>query len=216
MTGKKIFKSRIGTDESGKGDYFGPLVVAGVFIKSRNDEENLKSIGVRDCKKLSDRRIIEIAEIIKKNIIYSIVLIGPEKYNILYEKMRNLNRILAWAHSRVIENILQKVNCDYVLTDQFGDKNYILNTLMEKGKKVIVEQHPRAEEDLAVASASVLARAEFLMKLESLSKEIGIQLLKGSSSEVKKLAKEIFEKKGEDLLRKIAKLHFRITKEIRR
>ena len=73
MTGKKIFKSRIGTDESGKGDYFGPLVVAGVFIKSRNDEENLKSIGVRDCKKLSDRRIIEIAEIIKKKfyIFYS-------------------------------------------------------------------------------------------------------------------------------------------------
>jgi len=216
MAEKSFFKRRIGTDESGKGDYFGPLVVAGVFIKSRNDEEALKSIGVRDCKKLSDRRIIEIAEIIKRDYIYSTVLIGPEKYNMLYEKMRNLNKILAWAHSRVIENILQKVDCDYVLTDQFGDKNYILNTLMEKGKRVIVEQHPRAEEDIAVASASVLARAEFLMKLESLSKEIGIQLLKGSSSEVKKLAKELFEKKGENVLKKIAKFHFKITQEIKK
>lgn len=214
MNGEKIFRSRIGTDESGKGDYFGPLVVAGVFIKCEKDEINLKHIGVKDCKKLSDKRIIEIAKIIKKEFIHSIVLIGPEKYNELYKKLRNLNRILAWAHSRVIENILQRVDCYYVLTDQFGDKNYILNALMEKGKKVLIEQYPKAEEDLAVASASIMARAEFLMKLESLSKEIGIKLLKGSSIRVKKLAKEIFDTKGKDILKKVAKFHFKITKEI--
>ncbi|MCP2519475.1 ribonuclease HIII [Candidatus Aminicenantes bacterium AC-335-K20] len=216
MSEEKLFKSRIGTDESGKGDYFGPLVVAGVYVKSENDEKNLKNIGVRDCKRISDRRIIEIAEIIKKNFIYSIVLIGPEKYNELYKKMRNLNRILAWAHSRVIENILNKVDCNYVITDQFADEKYILNTLMEKGKKVFIEQQPKAEEDIAVASASVLARAEFLVKLDSLSKEIDVQLLKGSSSGVKKLAKEILLTKGEKVLNKIAKLHFRITQEIKK
>lgn len=216
MSQEKTFKSRIGTDESGKGDYFGPLVVAGVYIKSEDDEKGLKDIGVRDCKRISDKRIIETAEIIKKNFIYSIVLIGPEKYNELYRKMRNLNRILAWAHSRVIENILNKVDCSYIITDQFGDEKYILNTLMEKGKKVSIEQHPRAEEDIAVAAASILARAEFLLKLGALSNEIEVQLLKGSSSEVKKLAKEILSTKGEEVLNRIAKLHFRITREIKK
>ncbi len=206
--------SRIGTDESGKGDYFGPLVVAGVYIKSKDDETKLMSVGVKDCKRLSDNRIIEIAKVLKRELIHSVVLIGPERYNELYEKLRNLNRILAWAHSRAIENILEKVDCPYVLTDQFGDKNYILNALMEKGKKVLIHQQPKAEEDLAVASASILARAEFLKKLEALSQEIGIQLLKGSSSKVKEVAKEIVRIKGKNVLQKVAKIHFKITKEI--
>ena len=214
VPGNIAYSKWIGTDESGKGDYFGPLVAAGVYIKNEDDEERLKDMGVRDCKKLSNGRIIEIAKLIKRNFIYSIVLIGPEKYNELYEKLKNLNRILAWAHSRVIENILQKVDCPYVLTDQFGDKNYILNALMEKGKQIFIQQMPKAEEDIAVASASILARAEFLLKLESLSNDIKIELPRGSSFKVKEVAKEIVEKRGKNILKKVAKIHFKITKDI--
>jgi ribonuclease HIII len=157
-------KGHIGTDESGKGDYFGPLVVAGLFLPA-GQQDVLTEMGVRDSKKISDNRIREIAELLKKGYKHSIVAIGPEKYNELYVKMRNLNRILAWAHSRAIENILEEVRCATAITDQFGDKLFITNALMKKGKTIELIQRPKAEEDLAVAAASILARAEFLKRL---------------------------------------------------
>ncbi|MFQ6083549.1 MAG: ribonuclease HIII [Candidatus Aminicenantia bacterium] len=204
----------IGTDESGKGDYFGPLVVAGVYVRNSQDEKRLEEIGTRDSKKISDRRIIELARTIKEKFINSIVLIGPERYNQLYEKLKNLNRILAWAHARVIENILERVECSYAITDQFGDKNYVLNALMRKGKNIYIHQQPGAEEDLAVAAASILARAEFLKKIDSLSQEIGVNLLKGSSREVENLARELVKNKGKEILNRITKRHFKITRKI--
>jgi len=208
-----IEKGHIGTDESGKGDYFGPLVVAGVFVPDKQ-EKVLKELGVKDSKRFSDNRAREMADLIKRGYKHSVVAIGPEKYNELYTKLRNLNRILAWAHARAIENILEEVPCSHAVTDQFGDRLYVENALMKKGKHIELIQRPKAEEDLAVAAASILARAEFLKRLYFLSKEIGIDLPKGSSPLAEEAGVKLVQKHGTEVLDKVAKRHFKLTPRI--
>ncbi len=206
-------KGHIGTDESGKGDYFGPLVVAGVFVPE-DREKVLQELGVKDSKAFSDSRVQEYAAILKRGYKHSLVVIGPEKYNELYTKLRNLNRILAWAHSRAIENILEEVRCSLAITDQFGDKAYVLNALMRKGKNIELIQKPRGEEDLAVAAASILARAEFLRRLYFLSQEVGVDLPKGSSPRAEEAGVKLVRLRGEQILNKVAKRHFKLTPRI--
>jgi len=206
-------KGHIGTDESGKGDYFGPLTVAGVFLPDGQDEV-LREIGVKDSKRISDGRVRELAEIIRSGYTHSVVAIGPERYNELYERLRNLNRLLAWAHSRVIENILEDVPCSLVVTDQFGDKAFVLNALMKKGKNIELIQKPKAESDLAVAAASILARAEFLKRLYFLSKDAGIDLPKGSSPLAEEVGVKLVRAQGIGILDKFTKKHFKLTKRI--
>ena len=206
-------KGHIGTDESGKGDYFGPLVVAGVFVPDKQ-EEVLKELGVKDSKRFSDNRAREMADLIKRGYKHSVVAIGPEKYNELYGKLRNLNRILAWAHARAIENILEEVPCDQAVTDQFGDRLYVENALMKMGKHIELLQRPKAEEDIAVAAASILARAEFLKRLYFLSKEIGIDLPKGSSPFAEEAGVKLVQEHGPVVLAKVAKTHFKLTPRI--
>lgn len=206
-------KGHIGTDESGKGDYFGPLVTAGFFLPE-GQEEVLQELGVKDCKRLSDHRVIEISRLLKEGYICSVVAIGPERYNTLYESLRNLNRILAWGHARAIENILERVNCGQALTDQFGDQNYVRNALLKKGKKITLIQRAGAEEDLAVAAASVLARAEFLLRLRSLSREMETELPKGASPLVEEAGLKLVKKYGPEVLDRAAKKHFKTTKRI--
>ncbi len=206
-------KGHIGTDESGKGDYFGPLVVAGVFLPEEQ-QRVLAELGVRDSKRVSDNRVSELAVLIKKGYKHSLVVIGPEKYNELYAKLRNLNRILAWAHSRAIENILEEVRCSTAITDQFGDKSYVLNALMKRGKNIELIQRPKAEEDLAVAAASILARAEFLRRLHFLSQEVGIDLPKGASSLVEEVGSKLVKLHKVQILDKVAKKHFKLTGRI--
>jgi ribonuclease HIII len=216
MRQAKLFppeKGRIGTDESGKGDYFGPLVVAGVFVPE--DQQNvLKELGIRDSKKISDNRVRELAGLLQKGYKHSLVAIGPEKYNELYAKLRNLNRILAWAHSRAIENILEEVNCSVAVTDQFGDKSFVLNALMEKGREIELIQKPKAEEDLAVAAASIMARAEFLKRLYFLSQDVELDLPKGSSSLVEEAGLKLVKLHKVEILDKVAKKHFKLTRRI--
>ncbi|NQT78937.1 MAG: ribonuclease HIII [Candidatus Aminicenantes bacterium] len=206
-------KGHIGTDESGKGDYFGPLVVAGVFLPDKQLNV-LTELGVKDSKRHSDNRVRELADILKKGYKHSLVVIGPEKYNKLYLKLRNLNKILAWAHSRAIENILEEVPCSLVITDQFGNKSFVLNALMKRGKDVELVQKPKAEEDLAVAAASILARAEFLKRLYFLSQDVGINLPKGASALVEETGLKLVKLKGVQILDKVVKKHFKITKRI--
>ena len=206
-------KGHIGTDESGKGDYFGPLVVAGVYVP---DEQApvFRELGVRDSKRMSDNRVREMAEIIKQGYKHSIVAIGPERYNELYASLRNLNRILAWGHSRVIENILGEIPCRLAITDQFGDKAYVLNALMKKGQRIELIQKPKAEEDMAVAGASILARAEFLKRLFFLSREVGLDLPKGASGLVEEAAVKLVRQQGPAILDRLAKRHFKITERV--
>ena len=179
---EKTGGNRIGVDESGKGDYFGPLVVAGVYLTDAQ-EKKLKALGVRDSKTLSDRRAIELRRTIRRDCLFSVVAIGPERYNQLYATMGNLNQLLAWGHARVIENLLSKVSCARAVLDQFGHKDLVLRALMKKGRTIEVIQQFRGESDMAVAAASVLARGEFLLRLKKLSEEIGVPLPKGNAIE---------------------------------
>lgn len=216
MTTDRPFKSieRIGIDESGKGDYFGPLVIAAVFVDATTHGE-LKLMEVRDSKKISDGRILEMAPDIKTICPHSIIAIGPQKYNELYAKIKNLNRLLAWGHAKALENLLERgVTCERAISDQFGDERLILNVLQEKGRKIVLEQRPKAESDLAVAAASILARAEFLLRLKRLSNEVGTTLPKGASPAVELAAKMIIKKHGRDRLGTVAKLHFKTTQAV--
>ena len=203
-------KGHIGTDESGKGDYFGPLVIAGFFLPD-GQADVLRELGVKDSKRTSDNRCLEIAEVLKAGYKHAVIAIGPEKYNELYDKLRNLNRLLAWGHARAIENILEVVDCVLAVTDQFGDKAWVLNALMKKGRTIELVQNPRAEEDMAVAAASILARAEFLKRLSFLTKDFGLELPKGASSLVEDAAVKLVERDGPEVLGKVAKLHFKTT-----
>jgi ribonuclease HIII len=203
----------IGTDESGKGDYFGPLVVAGVYLED-NLIPKLKELNVRDSKKISDGVIKELDFKLRSFCRYSVVVIGPGNYNLLYAKMKNLNRILGWGHARVIENILLQVDAPRAISDQFGDELYIKNALMKLGKKIRLEQKPGAESDLAVAAASILARAEFLKRLEGLSRDCGMVLPKGASPLTEEMAKKLVEKLGKENLEKYVKMHFKNTNKV--
>jgi len=204
---------RIGTDESGKGDYFGPLVIAAVWADPAT-EDLLRDWGVTDSKKISDGRARSLArQIVDKGIPTAVVTIGPEKYNQLYAKMKNLNRLLAWGHARAIENLLEKASADVVVTDQFGDPSLVENALLEKGRRVTLTQMHRAERDIVVAAASVMARAEFLRRLEQLSQTIGVQLHKGAGSAVDQVAARILAQGGMELLGTVAKCHFKNTQK---
>lgn len=204
--------NRIGIDESGKGDYFGPLVIAAAHVTSEIEPE-LRLMEVRDSKKISDGRVLEIARDLRQVCKHSIVSIGPEKYNELYPKFRNLNRLLAWGHARALENLLEQVDCPLAIADQFGDERFVLNALLEKGKKIQLVQRTKAEADLAVAAASILARAEFLLRLKRLSEEIGTTLPKGATH-VELAARMVVKKYGEEKLGLVAKLHFKTTKSV--
>jgi ribonuclease HIII len=204
---------RIGIDESGKGDYFGPLVIAAVFVDATTQSE-LTLMNVRDSKKISDGRILDMAPDIRMICPHSMIAIGPQRYNELYTKIRNLNRLLAWGHAKALETLLDKVSCGRAVADQFGDERLILDALQEKGRTIVLEQRHKAESDLAVAAASILARAEFLLRLKRLSEEIGTTLPKGASSAVELAGRMIVKKHGEGRLGSVAKLHFRTTQAV--
>jgi len=202
--------ARIGVDEAGKGDYFGYLVIAGVVLESKK-EDKLKSLGVKDSKLLSDMAVHKIASMIKKECEYDIVKISPERYNQLYTKFKSLNKLLAWGHARVIKTLLEKTNCSLAISDKFGDENLINDQL--KGTDIELVQKIHAEADTAVAAASILARDEFLNTLRKLGREVGIVLPKGSTH-VKAAAEELLKKYDKNILSVVAKLHFKITKQI--
>jgi len=209
----------IGTDESGKGDYFGPLVIAGVWVDAEL-EKSLAAIGVRDSKKLSDRQCIELAVKIRECCPgkYDVVEISPDRYNSLYDEFvlekKTLNHLLAWGHARAIEDLLNGQRCKNAIADQFGDEKYITSKLMEKGKSINLVQTTKAERYIAVAAASILARDRFLSRLKQLSSEVRVLLPKGASPAVVQAGKQIVEKHGVEALRKFAKLHFKTTRSV--
>jgi len=208
----EMFDPHFGVDESGKGDFFGPLVIAGVYV-DRGIARKLIEAGVQDSKRItSDARIRALADAIRKTTmgLLDVVLIGPAKYNELYEKFGNLNKLLAWGHARVIENLLaKKPECTRSLSDQFADARLIEQSLLRHGRKVNIQQRPRAESDIAVAAASILAREAFINWLDREGKKLGMPLKRGVSPGVKTAAEKIFKDKGPGGLRQVAKVHFR-------
>ena len=208
----EMFEPHFGVDESGKGDFFGPLVIAGVYV-DRIIARKLIEAGVQDSKRIgSDARIRSLADAIRKTSmgLSEVVLVGPAKYNDLYEKFGNLNKLLAWGHARVIENLLaKKTDCPRSLSDQFADARLIEQSLLRHGRKIDIQQRPRAESDIAVAAASILAREGFINWLEREGKKLGMRLERGASPGVKSAAEKIVKEKGPDVLRQFAKIHFR-------
>lgn len=213
----EMFESHLGVDESGKGDFFGPLVISGVYV-DRGIARKLLDGGIVDSKRISsDARIHALADTIRKTSqgLVETVLIGPAKYNGLYEKFGNLNRLLGWGHARVIENLLaRKPGCPRSLSDQFADARVIKDSLMRHGRSIVIEQRPRAESDIAVAAASIIAREGFINWLDRKGKELGIRLGRGVSAGVKEAAKKLIEMSGPEALREVAKVHFRTAHEI--
>jgi ribonuclease HIII len=188
-------------------------VAADVYVNEETAALSEKE-GVRDSKKVSDGRAKELAWTIRRACPFEIVAVGPERYNELYDKMRNLNRLLAWCHARVLENLLERVPCPYALCDRFGHEKLIQNALMKKGREIQLEQRVRAEENTAVAAASLVARAEFLRRLEALSGRFGLPLPKGAGPPVEASAARFVQRFGEEGLKGVAKLHFRTTKKV--
>ena len=213
----ELLLPRLGVDESGKGDFFGPLCVAGVYL-NESVVNAWKDAGVRDSKNISsDKRIRELADLIRDTpgCITSVVPIGNEAYNRLYLKMRSVNTLLAWGHARVIENLMlqqHRMNPPPVraISDQFAaNKQTVAKALMSLGRGIELIQKHRAEEDLAVAAASILARDEFVTRLGGLEKQFEMRLPKGASAAVDAAAKEFIAKHGVGNLPKVAKMHFR-------
>ncbi|MFW6116462.1 MAG: ribonuclease HIII [bacterium] len=206
----------IGTDESGKGDYFGPMVVAGVWLDEVT-QKKLEVLGVRDSKTLSDDKCRRLAVEIRALCAgkYEEVEISPERYNMLYEQFqrenKKLNHLLAWGHARALESLLSRHASDHAVADQFGDEKYIKSKLMEKGKTVQLVQTAKAERYIAVAAASILARDRFLLRLQQIGRQFGVVLPKGASPEVIQAGRELVEKGGVVVLRRVAKLHFKTT-----
>ena len=214
---------RIGVDESGKGDFFGPLVVAGVYI-NETIARALDKLGVKDSKAItSDKKISKLAEGIRdiSGCVHSVVPIGNASYNRLHQQMRNVNKILAWGHARVIENLLGQ--CDRLnpaplraISDQFSrSKSTIQSALMEEGRQLELVQMHKAESDLAVAAASILARDVFVQRIKELGNEFDLELPKGASAKVDQIGAEFLSKHGINKLGQVAKLHFRTTQKIK-
>ena len=211
----EMFEPHFGIDESGKGDFFGPLVISGVYVDPGIARKFLDA-GVQDSKRFgSDAKIRALADSIRKDSlgIVDTVLIGPAKYNELYEKFGNLNSLLGWGHARVIENLLgKKPDCPRSLSDQFADARVIERSLLSHGRKIDIVQRTKAESDVAVAAASI--REAFINWLEREGKKLGVRLDRGVSAAVKAAAKNLVESKGPEALRQVAKVHFKTAHEI--
>ncbi len=213
----ELLLPRLGIDESGKGDFFGPLCVAGVYVNEKVIAA-WKDVGIRDSKNISsDKRIFELAKLIRETpgCVTTVVPIGNEAYNRLYAKMLSVNTLLAWGHARVIENLMgqkHRMNPPPVraISDQFAsDKATVGKAIMSLGREIELVQRHKAEEDIAVAAASILARNEFVSRLAQLGKEFGMVFPKGASAAVDAVAKEFVAKQGAENLAKVAKTHFR-------
>ena len=213
---------RLGVDESGKGDFFGPLVVAGVYV-NEPIARALHELGVKDSKAITtDKKIATLAKGIRETpgCVHSVVPIGNATYNRLHQNMRNVNKILAWGHARVIENLLgQRHRMEppplRAISDQFArNKATVKSALMEEGRQLELVQMHKAESDIAVAAASILARAVFVERLAALGREFDLELPKGASSKVDAAGAAFLKKHGMNKLGQAAKLHFRTTQKI--
>jgi len=203
----------IGVDESGKGDFFGPLVIAGVRVEEAQVAQ-LKDWGVRDSKMIANGKVTALAERIKSLCMYDVVVINPDKYNELYARIRNLNKLLGWGHARVIENVLSRAAASAAISDKFGADRFIIDNLQTKGREIELVQMVRGEAHPAVAAASIVARAEFLRRMDLLSGSYAMELPRGASAKVDEAGRLLVRERGENVLNQVAKVHFKNYKKI--
>lgn len=203
----------IGSDETGKGDVFGPLVTCAVYV-NKELSEKLRKFGVRDSKELSANQIIRIASQIKKlgEDNYEIISINPQRYNELYQKFNNINLLLNWSHSKAIENLLERKPAKTIITDKFRKKDLIFSNNFDSSNYNII-QETKAEKYIAVAAASILARNKQLQWFAN-QKKAGFALKRGASEEVKNDVKNVIKNYGIEEINKLAKTHFKTVKNL--
>ncbi len=213
----EAFQPHFGIDESGKGDYFGPLVVAGVYTDGPI-ARSLQAAGVMDSKRIhSASKIRQLAEIIRNTpgCVNKVLAISPARYNEMMPSFKNLNRLLAWGHARVIEECsLAKPDCPRALSDQFARREVLESALRAKKITLKLDQRTKGESDIAVAAASIIARERFLDWMAKASETSGLQLPLGASQAVIDAGLALVEKKGREHLPLFAKIHFRTTQKI--
>ena len=210
---------RLGVDESGKGDFFGPMCIAGVYVNA-DVMTAWNGTGIRDSKKItSDAQVTRLAKVIRetRGCIWNVVAVGNEAYNRMHAANGSVNRILAWGHARVIENLLAQAQRMIpppvrAISDQFAaSKDVLERALMKAGRSITLVQRHKAEEDVAVAAASILARDEYVTRLRRLGEQYSIELPKGASEQVEAVARELVTRHGPEALSKVAKMHFRTS-----
>ena len=207
----ELFAPHAGSDESGKGDYFGPLVVCTAYVDEQICDKAAE-LGVKDCKQMTDKAVLAVGAKLVSLLGpsgYHIVKLNPPAYNRLYAKMCNINRMLAWAHGAAIEELLKKKpSCKRVVVDQFASTEAVITrALKELGRKASVIQRHKAEDDPAVAAASVIARREFLLSMQGLP-------LGSSDPSVRAKAEEMVRANGPMWLMNNVKAHFTTTDKV--
>lgn len=202
-----------GSDEVGKGDFYAPIIVGSVYL-DENQYNILKELGVKDSKSLTDAQITKLAQKIKQvTSNYSILRIKQNKYNELYSKIGNINAILAWAHSTNIKNVYKKHPFKKLLVDKFGREEQIKSSLKELNLKEIIFM-PKAEKNIAVAAASILARDALIKSTENMNKYYNFKFPLGANKIVIEKGKEFVKNFGEEELKNVCKMHFKTSKEI--
>lgn len=211
------FEAHAGLDESGKGDFFGPVIAATV-IAEKSAIDAWRKAGVQDSKKITETRIIELDKLIRETsgVVVRTCFCGMPKYNELMSRPgANLNRLLAWQHATALEQALAVKRVPWGLLDQFSEQPLVQRELAKKGVNAFdLKMRTKAEEDPVVAAASVVARAEFVRQMHQLSKRFGAKLQKGAGPLVKEQAAQIIAKFGARALGDFAKLHFRTAYEV--
>ena len=206
-----------GIDESGKGDFFGPLVIAGVYTDAEITRSLIKA-GIMDSKKITTPAAIrKLAAIIKATpgIAFDVIALRPEKYNELYASFKNLNRMLAWGHATVIEELAKKKpDCPRALSDQFARADVLQSALKKKDITLKLDQRTKGESDTAVAAASILARERFIDWMDAATAKAGMKIPLGASDLVVAAGKALIKAHGPEILGKFAKLHFKTTQQV--
>lgn len=197
-----------GVDESGKGDYFGPLAISGVYL-TREQIEKVRSWGVRDSKQIQNQEIVKLAARIKQECVHRSLIFAPPLYNQRYQQFKNLNKLLAYAHAKVIMALVEATSCAQVISDKFAAA-HLIPSYFSSTARIELTQVTRAERDAAVACASILARANFLQGLATLSQQHGVVFLRGATGRVKKQARTFAQQHGKARLTEVAKTHFKM------
>lgn len=216
----EMFEPHFGVDESGKGDFFGPLVIAGVYVDG-GVARRLLDAGVMDSKRVSSSaRIRKLADVVRgtEGVVWEVISLKPETYNDLYGKFGNLNRLLAWGHAKVIAELAgREPDCRRALSDQFAREEVLERALRGQGETVAhirLDQRTKGESDVAVAAASILAREAFVGWMERAAEKGGVEMPLGAGVGVVEAARQVVEKYGREILPRVGKTHFKTVTQI--
>ena len=199
---------------AGQEDYFGPLVISAIHVDAWA-EAQFSMLGLHDTTPLSDEQLLAKAEEIRAICPYTLVTIGPKRYNEAFAKVQRQDGVWAWGNVRAIETMLEKATCNMVVARQFGDEAIIEEALGKKGHQITLEQSADSQVDSAVVAANIVAEAEYVRYMDQLSQRVGQKLPRGDSDElVITVGREIVTKGGKEALGEVAKLHFEVTQKI--